>query len=102
MSKYRTFTPEFKTQVVLQSLTGVKSVTEICREHQLRHTVFYRWRDEFLQNAARAFERRDGSPDVDQQRITELEQMVGRLTLQLEAAKKASDLLHSRRRRNGI
>ncbi|HEX9076357.1 MAG TPA: transposase [Anaerolineae bacterium] len=86
MSKNRTFTPEFKTQVVLQVLTGVKSTMEVCREHQLQPTVFYRWRDEFLQNAPRAFERQDRSPQADQQRIAELEQMVGRLTLQLEIA----------------
>ena len=102
MSKYRTFTPEFKTQVVLQVLTGIKSATEVCREHQLGPNVFYRWREEFLQNAARAFDNHDRSPDSDQQRIAELEQMVGRLTLQLEVAKKASSLLNARRRRNGI
>jgi transposase len=102
MSKYRTFTPEFKTQVVLQVLTGVKSATEVCHEHQLGQTVFYRWREEFLQNAARAFDGHARSPDSDQQRIAELEQMVGRLTLQLEVAKKASSLLNARRRRNGI
>jgi transposase-like protein len=102
MSKNRTFTPEFKTQVVLQVLTGIKSTTEVCREHQLQPTVFYRWRDEFLQNAPRVFERQDRSPQADQQRIAELEQMVGRLTLQLEIAKKASSLLNARRKQNGL
>lgn len=102
MSKNRTFTPEFKTQVVLQVLTGIKSATEACREHQLQPTVFYRWRDEFLQNAPRVFERQDHSPEASQQRIAELEQMVGRLTLQLEIAKKASSLLNARRKRNGL
>ncbi len=94
MAKYRTFTPEFKSQVVLQVLTGTKSVAEICREHQLKDSVFYRWKDEFLQNAAKAF----GAGDQhrhDETRIAELEQLVGRLTLQLEIAKKASVLLKS-------
>ena len=98
MSKYRTFTPEFKVQVVLQVLTGVKSATEVCREHQLQRNLFYRWQDEFLQNAARAFGHPEHSPEADQQRIAELEQMVGRLTLQLELAKKASSLLSARRK----
>lgn len=102
MSKYRTFSPEFKTQVVLQVLSGVKTATEVCREHQLTATIFYRWRDEFLQNAARAFEHPDRLSDAKEQRIAELEQMVGRLTLQLEMAKKASSLLHARRKRNGL
>lgn len=35
MSKRRKFTPEFKSQVVLQLLSGEKSMAELCREHQL-------------------------------------------------------------------
>ena len=34
MAKKRTFTPEFKLQVVLEALSGAKSNAEICREHQ--------------------------------------------------------------------
>jgi transposase-like protein len=95
MSKYRTFTPEFKSQVVLQVLTGTKSVAEVCREHKLKDSVFYRWKDEFLQNAAKVF-RQDDRQRQTQARITDLEQLVGRLTLQLEVAKKASVLLKAR------
>lgn len=94
MAKYRTFTPEFKSQVVLAVLTGAKSAAEVCREHQLKDSVFYRWKDEFLQNAAKAF-RQDDQHRHDQARITELEQLVGRLTLQLEISKKASSLLNA-------
>ncbi len=99
MGKYRTFTPEFKSQVVLQVLTGTKSVAEVCREHQLKDSLFYRWKDEFLQNAAKAF-RQDDQHGHDQARIAELEQLVGRLTLQLEIAKKASVLLKSHAPKN--
>ena len=34
MAKRRIFTPEFKLQVVLETLSGTKSNTEICREQQ--------------------------------------------------------------------
>ncbi len=100
MAKYRTFTPEFKAQVVLQLLSGTKNMTDLCREHQLRSGLLYRWRDEFMANAAKAFEHENDTPPDSQQRIAELEQMVGRLTLQLEIAKKASSLLNVRRRSN--
>jgi transposase-like protein len=92
MAKYRTFTPEFKAQVVLAVLTGSKSAAEVCREHQLKDSVFYRWKDQFLQNSSKAF-RQDDQARQDQERITELENLVGRLTLQLEIAKKASSIL---------
>ena len=55
MSKRRTFTPEFKAQVVLEELSGVKDKAEICREHQLRPQVFARWKAEFLERAPEIF-----------------------------------------------
>jgi transposase-like protein len=33
MSEYRTFTAEFKAQVVMSVLTGDRTVTEVCRQH---------------------------------------------------------------------
>jgi transposase-like protein len=99
MSKRRrTFTPEFKAEVVLHYLTGQKTAAEICREHQLKDSLFYRWKEEFLAGAAQAFEHGQRSEDqqASAQRIVELEQMVGRLTMELDTAKKASRLLNSR------
>ncbi len=94
MSKRRTFTPEFKAQVVLEELTGLKSKAEICREHRLKPEVFSRWRAQFLERAAEIFATQPSRGD-EQERIAELERMVGRLTMQLEAAKKASSILTS-------
>ena len=99
MAKYRTFTPEFKAQIVLAVLNGTKSQAEICREHHLKDSIVIRWKNEFLENAPKLFEQ--GSQQRrEQARIAELEQLVGRLTLQLEMAKKVSALLDSRRRTN--
>jgi transposase len=96
MSKYRSFTPEFKAQVVLEVLTGTKSAAQVCREHALKDSVFYRWKDEFLKHAPKAFEA-DTQQQTNEQRIAELEQLVGRLTLKLEIAKKVSSLLNARK-----
>ena len=35
MKKRRKFSPQFKSQVVLQLLSGERSMAELCREHQL-------------------------------------------------------------------
>jgi len=94
MSKRRTFTPEFKAQVVLEELTGVKDKAEICREHQLRPQVFARWKAEFLERAPEIFATQPSRGD-EQVRIAELERMVGQLTMELAVAKKASNILHS-------
>jgi transposase len=100
MSKRRTFTPEFKAQVVLEELTGVKDQAEVCREHRLRSQVFSRWRKEFLERAPEIFATAPSRGD-EQERIAELEQMVGRLTMELEGVKKASNILTSLSPRNG-
>ena len=100
MPKCRTFTPEFKAQIVLEELTGIKDKANICREYRLRPQVFSRWREEFLERAPEIFATEPGRGD-EQERIAELERMVGRLTMELEAAKKASNILTSLSARNG-
>jgi len=94
MSKRRQFTPEFKAQVVLEVLTGLKSSADVCREYKLKPQTFARWKAAFLQNAAAIFERQ-GQADPRDEQIAELERMLGRLTLELEVAKKASNILQA-------
>jgi transposase len=94
MSKRRAFTPEFKAQVVLEELSGVKDKAEICREYRLRPQVFSRWREEFVERAPEIFATERSRGD-EQERIAGLERMVGRLTMQLEVAKKVSNVLTS-------
>ena len=100
MSKRRTFTPEFKAQVVLEVLTGTKSAAQVCREHQLKDTVVSRWKREFVERSPQVFEGGKAREREDE-RVAELERMVGRLTMELAIAKKASLLLSSPRDGNG-
>jgi len=106
MSKRRTFTPEFKARVVLEELTGVKSKAEICREYQLRPQVFSRWREEFLERAPEIFATQPSRGD-EQERIAELERVLGRKTMELEVAKESrrcfasDDILNSLSERKG-
>ena len=95
MTKRRTFSPEFKAQAVLEALTGVKSGAQVCREHQIKDSVLSRWKQEFIERAPQLFER-GGIQSQEEERIAELERLVGRLTMELEMAKKASFLLTSR------
>jgi len=102
MSKRREFSAEFKLETVLEGVRGEKSVAQICRERDITDSLYYKWRDEFNQNAAKLFadKRRTGT-DESAERVAELERLVGRLTMALEIAKKASGLLGSRWKGNG-
>lgn len=101
MSKRRTFTPAFKAKVVLDILTGAKSVAQTCREYSLKDTVVYRWKQEFITRAPQVFDQGRPEQDPHEAQIAELERAVGRLTMELEIAKKASQLWNSPANRNG-
>ena len=90
----RQFSSEFKAQVVLEVVSGAKTAAEICREHRLKPDLFSKWKAQFLRDVPKVFQ----SPepvDPAQAHIADLERLVGRLTLELGAAKKASTLLQS-------
>jgi transposase-like protein len=55
MGKRRTFTPEFKLQVVLELLSGRTTNAQLCREYQLAPAVKSDWKEHFLQHAPELF-----------------------------------------------
>jgi transposase len=89
MADRRTFSAEFKAKVVLELLDGSKSLAQASREYRIKDSVLSRWKQEFIERSAKVFETHAGRDDRDQ-RITELERMVGRLAMELEMAKKVS------------
>ena len=91
--KRRNFTPEFKAEVVLEALRGETSQVELCRRHNLSEEQLSTWKRQLLENAASLFESRDKSSKAATERIAELEQLVGRLTVAVDIHKKAATLL---------
>jgi transposase len=89
----RRFTPELKARVVLELISGATSLAEACRQYNLKPQTLSRWKAEFLEKAPQLFQSGDQNTQ-EQARIAELERMIGRLSLELEIAKKASVMLH--------
>jgi len=96
MASRRKFTPEFKARVVLEMLTEHKSATQLSREHGIKDSVISRWKQEFIERSPTLFENGSVEKDEHAQHVAELERLVGRLTLELDAAKKVSKYLDSR------
>lgn len=95
--KQRTFTPEFKFQVVMDYLTGKKRRVEILREHELNDGTLDRWIKLFQERGPQVFVAgEEGAEPAQAQRIAELERLIGRLTVELDVAKKACGWLSSR------
>ena len=87
MPKHGTFSAKFKTQIALELLTGTKTMAKICRDHNLKDQVVRRWKADFLARAESVFAG-DAIHQEQLERIAELERLVGRLTMELEVAKK--------------
>ena len=67
MRTRRTFKPEFKAKVVLECISGEKSVSEACWEYQLSSVSVSKWRNEFIENSAAIFEKNHkGAESQDQ------------------------------------
>lgn len=99
MKKRRTFSADFKLDTVMEGIRGEKSVAQICREREIKDTMYYKWRDAFLERAADIFEDRRGrGRQAKEDREAELERMVGRLAMENEILKKAKSWLDTQRR----
>lgn len=90
MTGRRKFTAEFKAKVVLELISGEKGLMQASREYAIKDSVLSRWKQEFLERAPQVFEQ-PKSVNPQEERIDELERMVGRMTLQLDMAKKVFD-----------
>jgi len=88
----RQFKPEFKARLVIELLTGTTTMAQACQKYQLKQQVVSRWKSDFMERAPEVFAG-NAQHETDQERIAELERLVGRLTMQIEILKKASRLL---------
>jgi transposase len=92
--KYRTFTPDQKLEIVLAGIRGDRSVRDVCREHGIAETLYYRWRDRLFEGGKAALASgRDRGGDPTQaelrdakKRIGQLERALGKKTYELEVA----------------
>ena len=99
----RTYSAQFKLETVLEGIRGEKSVAQICRERGIKESLYYKWRDQFTSQALSIFQdkRNPSSSEGNNERIAELERMVGRLAVENDILKKASSIWEAHRRRNG-
>ena len=86
--KQRKWSAEEKFAIVLEGLKGKRAVADICREHQISQSLFYRWRDKFLEGGKRALSNGVSGDDAYKAEIEKLQKIIGKQAIQIEILKK--------------
>jgi len=83
--KRRQWDSKTKTKIVLEGLSG-RAVSEICSEYEIGQTQYYRWRDQFLAKAYRAFDSDKVGSEVLRlkKKAARYQQIIGSLTVELK------------------
>lgn len=76
--KRRTFTREFKLQVIREVEAG-KPPAQAAREHQIHPNLVSKWRARFTNDGDQAFTR---TAPQGEAKIAELERLIGQLTIE--------------------
>lgn len=86
----RTFTREFKLEVVRQLASGAKRPAQVCREYGLAESVLTRWRKDYAARGEAAFLPKEPSQgEALERKLAELERFCGQLALENAILKKA-------------
>jgi len=95
MRARRRFSAAFKRQVVEELLAGATTPAQLCRRHELCYSVLRQWKQQFAEGQL-------ADPEQvcqgQEERIRELERMVGQLTMENALLKRAVAYTLQRRR----
>ena len=85
---YRKFSAQQKTELVLASLRGPKTIAQLCREHDISESLLRKWREQFLAAGAERLQGKTERTEADdlRRRIARLERALGRKTMEVEVA----------------
>jgi len=98
MRNQRTFSLEFKRQVVEEFLGGESSTAQLCRKYNIGSSLLYHWKEQYARGR---FNNEPTEVGALKDRIEKLERLVGRLTLENEVLKRGLQMSLSQSPRNG-
>jgi len=91
--KRRSYTPEFKFRVALESMKGMKTIVQIAQENQVHPNQVRAWKKQLQESGSQVFSKDNRRAEQEQQRKEEtLYEQIGRLQMELAwLKKKAAD-----------
>src|SRR5688572_8905255 len=88
----------FKRETIQELLGGAKRPMQICRERRIDQTTLRRWRQQYDERGVDAWTETAPAAPTGEEKIAELERVIGHLTVENLAVKKALTHAHSRSR----
>lgn len=98
MRNQRSFSLEFKRQVVEELLSGETRPAQLCRRYNISSSVLYHWKRQYSRGK---FNNEPTEEGALRDKIEKLERLVGKLTLENELLKRGLQNSFSRSQRNG-
>jgi len=98
MANQRSFSFEFKRQVVQELLTGESRPAQLCRRYNISSSLLYHWKRQFARGK---FDNEPTAEAALKDRVEKLERLVGKLTLENEFLKKGLQSSLVQPQRNG-
>jgi transposase len=98
MRTKRTYSVAFKRQVIEELLSGSVTMGQLSRRHELSTGLIGHWRKRYTEG--KLVEGKTENVKALEAKVRDLEQMVGRLTMDNELLKKAMEYTMKRRREN--
>lgn len=89
MNPKRKFSVELKRQVVEQLLSGTSSPAQLCRQYEISASLLYHWKRQYSRGR---YGQEPTAVGALENRIRELERLVGELTFENRLLKKAAEL----------
>jgi len=98
MRNQRSFSVEFKRQVVEELLSGESRPAQLCRRYNISPSLLYHWKRQYSRGK---FSNEPTEEGALRDRIEKLERLVGKLTLENEFLKKGLQHSLNQSQRNG-
>jgi transposase len=98
MRNQRSYSADFKRQVIEELLSGESRPAQLCRRHNIAPSLLYHWKKQYSRGK---FNNEPTAEGALRDRVEKLERLVGKLTLENEFLKRGLQNSLSQHQRNG-
>jgi putative transposase len=91
MSKRKSYDDKFKAKVVLETIKGEKTLSELSSQYGVHPTMIAKWKSHFLENASQVFSHKQDPRLKSQKELIEsLYKKIGQKEIEVDFLKKST------------